>query len=370
MNRILILSAGYGDGHNTAAKALAAALRESGHEAQVRDLFLEAYGKRQEFSSNLYLQCIARAPWLWALTYHALDRLPLMSGIITPMLRRVQELLARVLRDWKPTAVVSVYPGYSYFFDRIYPRGAAPFPRHTLVTDSLTVNSIWYKAGSDTWLVPNGDTAAVLRTAGLPPAKVHTTGFPVHAGFADLGATRPRPGAGEPLRILYMVNNNRRRAAQTVRRLLAVANTRLTVTGAKDPQFAEELRQIARQAGRSLEVLGWTDRMPELLLTHHVLISKAGGATTQEALAACTPMLITKIVPGQEVGNAQLIERHHCGAVTTNPDAVLYKIQELLRDDCALWHRWHRAIQPLSRPQAARDAAQFILNFERVGVHA
>ena len=62
MKRILILSAGYGDGHNTAANALAAALRENGHEAQVRDLFLEAYGKRQEFSRNLYLRCIERVP--------------------------------------------------------------------------------------------------------------------------------------------------------------------------------------------------------------------------------------------------------------------------------------------------------------------
>jgi processive 1,2-diacylglycerol beta-glucosyltransferase len=369
MNRILILSAGYGDGHNTAAKSLAAALREQGHDAHVRDLFLEAYRKRQEFSSQLYLRCIERAPWLWALTYHALDRLPLMSGIITPMLRRVQELLARVLRDWKPHAVVSVYPGYSYFLDRLFSRGAAPFPRHTLVTDSLTINSIWHKASSDTWLTPNEETAAVLRRAGLPPAKVHVTGFPVAADFADVQAARPLPGKGQPLRALYMVNNNRRHAAQITRRLLAMDGTRLTVTGAKDPRLAAELKEIARQMGRPLEVHGWTDRMPELLMTHHLLISKAGGATTQEALAACTPMLFTKVVPGQEVGNAQLIERHRCGAVAQSPDTVLSHVRALLRDDCALWHQWHRAIQALSRPDAARDAAQFILNFERVPVH-
>jgi processive 1,2-diacylglycerol beta-glucosyltransferase len=369
MNRILILSAGYGEGHNTAAKALAAALGEAGHEAQVRDLFLEAYGRNQKVSSALYRKCIEHAPWIWALTYQALHRLPLMRRIIAPLLRRMQELLGRVLRDWKPTTVVSVYPGYSYLIDRLFSRGPAPFARHTLVTDSITINSIWYKAGSDTWLVPNEDTAEVMRGAGLPAEKLHVTGFPVSSVFADRRPARTRPGGAEPLRVLYMVNNNRRHAARIVRRLLAIKNTRLTVTGASDARLATHLDAIARELKRPLVVHGWTDQMPDLLMSHHVLISKAGGATTQEALAACTPMLFTKIVPGQERGNAELIERHRCGAVTTTPDAVVDQINALLRDDCALWHEWHRAIQTLSRPQAARDAAQFILNFERVPVH-
>jgi processive 1,2-diacylglycerol beta-glucosyltransferase len=369
MNRILILSAGYGEGHNTAAKALAAALVENGHDVQVRDLFLEAYGGKQELSRNLYLQCIESTPWLWALTYHALDRLPLMRNVIAPLLRRMQELLGRVLRDWKPTSVVSVYPGYNYLLDRLFPRGTAPFKRHTLVTDSLTINSIWYKAGSDTWLVPNEDTARVLRRAGLPVEKIHVTGFPVQAVFADRRPDRVAPGKGEPLRVLYMVNNNRRHAAATVRRLLAVDGVKLTVVGARDTQFASQLEGIAREMNRPLEVHGWTNRMPDLVMRHHVLISKAGGATTQEAIAAGTPLLFTKIVPGQELGNARLIEAHNCGAITVTPDAVLEQIHNLLRDDCALWLKWHRSILALSRPEAARDAARFVLNFERVPVH-
>ena len=35
--------------------------------------------------------------------------------------------------------------------------------------------------------------------------------------------------------------------------------------------------------------------------------SKAGGATTQEAIAAKCPMIINQVVPGQEEGNARLI---------------------------------------------------------------
>ena len=114
---------------------------------------------------------------------------------------------------------------------------------------------------------------------------------------------------------------------------------------------------------KPLELHGWTNRMPEFLMNNHVLIGKAGGAATQETLAAGTPILITKIVPGQEHGNAQLIERHGCGAVVETAAAVQEQVEALLRDDCALWHRWFSAVSKLSRPQAARESARFILNF-------
>ena len=102
MKRILILSAGYGEGHNAAARALAAAVAEAGQEADVRDLFLEAYGARQEASRHLYLTCIEHTPWLWALTYEALNRLPLMRYAIAPFLGRMQTQLRQLLESWKP----------------------------------------------------------------------------------------------------------------------------------------------------------------------------------------------------------------------------------------------------------------------------
>jgi processive 1,2-diacylglycerol beta-glucosyltransferase len=363
MKRILVLTAGYGEGHNAAARALGAALTEAGADVQVRDLFLEVYGEKQETSRNLYLKCIEQAPWAWAIAYSFLDHLPLMRFGIAPLLGKMEAFLARVLQEWKPDAVVSVYPGYGYLLDRIYP-GRAPFARHTLVTDSLTINSVWYRAGSDTWLVPNEDTADVLRTARVPAAKVHVTGFPVPLVFADGRPVRPEPGNGTPLRVLYMINSNRQHAATLVRGLLAIEGIHLTVTAGKDPTLGQELEQVAKEVGKPLEIHGWTNRMPELLMSHHVLIGKAGGAATQEALAACTPLLITKIVPGQELGNAQLIERHRCGAVTKTPTAVIRQIEALMRDNCVLWRQWHDAIRLLSRPQAARDTARFVLGFE------
>jgi processive 1,2-diacylglycerol beta-glucosyltransferase len=54
-------------------------------------------------------------------------------------------------------------------------------------------------------------------------------------------------------------------------------------------------------------------------MSHHVVISKAGGATTREAIAARCPMLVSQIVPGQEEGNYELLRRHGVGALAETP---------------------------------------------------
>ena len=54
-------------------------------------------------------------------------------------------------------------------------------------------------------------------------------------------------------------------------------------------------------------------------MTHHVVVSKAGGATTQEAIAARCPMVVNQVVPGQEEGNCELLLRHGAGALATTP---------------------------------------------------
>ena len=368
--RILILTAGYGEGHNAAAKALAAAMSESGQEVRVRDLFAEAYGRRQEFSRQLYMRCIEHTPLVWALVYQALDYLPLMRRVIAPLLGAMQKQLSELLREWHPHSVVSVFPGYNYLLDRLYPKGVAPFDRHTLVTDSLTINSIWTRAASDSWMVPNEDTAEVLRNAGVAQDRIHVTGFPVPLIFADERPARKPPGRGEPLRVLYMINNNRKHAPEIVRRLLEMRSVALTVTAGRDPAFREELSAIAQDVGRPMELHGWTDQIPQLLMRNHLLIGKAGGAATQEAIAAETPLLVTKIVPGQELGNARLIEKHGCGAIARTPEAVIQQVQALLRAEGALWRQWHECVQRIARPEAARDAARFVLNFRAEPVHA
>jgi processive 1,2-diacylglycerol beta-glucosyltransferase len=361
MQRVLILTAGYGEGHNAAARGLADAAQEAGADAEVRDLFEETYGRRHKITQRLYIGCINHAAPLWALIYWALDRTPLLR-LLMPTFGPLQRRLAAVLAEKKPDAVVSVYPVYGWLLDRLYAPEKRPFASHTVVTDSITVNTAWLRFRSDSWIVPNEETAEVVRRLGLRPEQVQALGFPVRTKFADSGIVRAAPGNGEPLRVFYMVNHGHATAAALVRRLLGIPGIRLTVTHGKDEALGRQLAAIARSTRREIELHGWTPLIPELLMKNHVLIGKAGGAATQEAIAAKTPMIITKAVPGQEEGNARLIVGNHCGALCETSDSIVETIARLAGDSGRLWHEWHASICKLSRPDAARQIARFVLS--------
>jgi processive 1,2-diacylglycerol beta-glucosyltransferase len=101
--------------------------------------------------------------------------------------------------------------------------------------------------------------------------------------------------------------------------------------------------------------------MPELLMTHHVLIGKAGGATVQETIAAHTPMILTQIVPGQEEGNAQLLLLNRCGALCESAEALGTTIERLFANGGAQWKEWEKNITRLSKPNAAAEIVRFVL---------
>jgi processive 1,2-diacylglycerol beta-glucosyltransferase len=359
--RILILTAGYGEGHNAAARGLHAAFASLGEESEIVDLFAVTGGEFYQHSRRGYLELINRAPRLWALAFRFIDRVPFVQFSL-PALAGLREALAELLATARPDGVVSVYPVYGYLIEKLYPHpGDRPFSFHTVVTDSITINSVWYRCDSDSFIVPNEESAQVMRKAGVSAEKLHALGFPVPPHFADNRPERPPPGRASPLRVLYMINSGKDRAPAVVERLLRLDGLHLTVTVGRDELLRARIEQVAGAAGKPIELHGWTDRMPELVMSHHLLIGKAGGATVQEAIAARTPMLITQVVPGQEEGNAQLLFQNECGALCETPEALAAQVQALFECSAAQWKRWEQNIARLSKPDAARAIARFVM---------
>ena len=83
MKKILILTAGFGEGHNSAARGLRQALAQVGGrqvQVQVHDLFADTYGMANDWVREAYLGLINHAPHVWAAIYRVLDRQEKFSG--------------------------------------------------------------------------------------------------------------------------------------------------------------------------------------------------------------------------------------------------------------------------------------------------
>jgi processive 1,2-diacylglycerol beta-glucosyltransferase len=234
-----------------------------------------------------------------------------------------------------------------------------PFSYVTVVTDSLTINSIWWRCTSDYFLVPNEPTAKSLEQGGVAREKIRVTGFPVPTVFSEILPERANPPADGRWQVLYMVNSAQDVAPDIVRELLAVENIALTVTCGRHEVLMKKLQQLAAETGKEIELHGWTSEIPNLLRRSHVLISKAGGATVQEAMAARTPMIITQVVPGQEEGNALLLVENGAGEIATTPKSIANAVRGLFEKNGTLYSQRYQATGPLSHPAGAKEIANF-----------
>ncbi len=365
MKRILILTAGFGEGHNAAARNVRDALEQLAPDevqAEVCDLFESSYGILNEFVRRAYLATINNAPRIWNKIYNALDTTELVRGD-RAALSRMRRGLTDLIRSFQPDVVLSTYPVYSHVLAEIYREaGERRFTLVTVVTDSLSVNSVWFRAPSDAFLVANEATGDVLRRGGVDPERIRVTGFPVSPRFAELDpGARPDPGTTRP-RVLFMVNSGRRKAPEIARRLAESKLCDLTVTVGRDQKLRAEVEAALAGAKHRTEIIGWTSQMPELMADHHLLIGKAGGATVQEAVAAVLPMIITQVVPGQEEGNARLLLESGAGVMAVEAPAVTREVQRIFAHEAAAWHSMRKALLPQSRPRAALDIARFLLD--------
>jgi UDP-N-acetylglucosamine:LPS N-acetylglucosamine transferase/predicted metal-dependent phosphoesterase TrpH len=364
MKKVLILTASFGDGHNAAARNLRDALEAVSPESQVEvlDLFESCYGPLNSLARSAYLNVIRFAPQLWNGFYNLVDRSRLLDGRLGGT-ARLRNALGDILHQTQPDCVVSVYPSYAHVIQDLYRDHAErPFRFITVITDSISINSAWFRAPSDAYCVANAPTAAVLRVAGVPGSAIRAYGFPVAPLFEG---TEPMfsepPVRGEPRRLLYIINSGRKKAGKVIERLLEVPDTHLTITVGRDAGLKSELKERTRECKDRVRVLGWTNQMPHLMLTNHLVIGKAGGATVQEAIAARCPMIVNQVVPGQEEGNARIIRQFGLGAVAEKARDIAQLVEQAFADRGRLWHEWRDNLLKVARPDAAMRIAEFIL---------
>ena len=364
MKNILILTAGFGDGHNAAAHSVREALEHLSPDAvvTVADLYERSCKRLNGLARRAYQGVVRYAPTVWSGLFRLVDRSPwltesrLVSG-------RLQRSLADLLELTQPDCVVSTYPTYGQLLHALFEDHAEkPFSLVTILTDARSVNSVWYRSHSDHYIVADGETAAVLGRAGIDRRRVHPFGFPVSPRFLEPCAEPPAtPVPGQPFRVLSIINTGKKKAGKAIRRLLDIPAVELTVTVGRHSELKERLAKHARLHRGRLQLLGWTNQMPELLARSHLVIGKAGGAVVQEAMAARCPIIVNQVIPGQEEGNARLVEELGIGVVAEGRKEVARRVREALANGGELWRQWRRRIERASRPDAALRAARLIL---------
>ncbi|HSJ01595.1 MAG TPA: hypothetical protein VK956_04040 [Verrucomicrobium sp.] len=360
---ILILTAGFGDGHNTAARNVASALRQLApqEEALVVDVFDDAHPFLAPVMKDNYQMLITRAPSVWAAIY---SRSAKVSFDGKPdILAGLRKSVLALLKKHKPRAIVCTYPLYPKLIKQIQTTGFATPPVYTVITDSISIHPIWFIAPSEAYFVADEDSRQSALRLCRGGDDIQIGGFPVSLDFVK------KPTSEECAtphgQILYLPSTSVNHVARTLEAIkpLIAAGTKLTLPVGK---HASRLYHVTTKftdslPGANVEIIGWTDRIPHLLQTHDFVICKAGGAILHEALAACCPAIIDYIVPGQEEGNAELLTKHDCGVATFTPEETGKQAARFLADNRAVARKMKANMKTHSEPEASLTIASWVL---------
>lgn len=355
---ILIVTAAFGEGHNSAARNLGLALEAGGAVVRVADPCMIGAPKLTDLVNRGYRMVTTRFPELWAWIYQSTDRCD-FSRRNSPVMRWPEQALEDLVREFKPQAVVSTYPLYPYFMARI----SGNLPVFTVVTDSMEINAAWLRAPSDCWLVTDPATREAMMRGGLDGGKIIDAGFPVHPVFATLPTVDAAHDC-DPFRVLYFPTSKLPHVRRHARALLE-SSPKVTLTmvlGRNVRRLYHKAREIKDAYPGRVRLIGWTRRVPQLLTNHHLAVGKAGGATVHEAIAARCPMLIHHLVPGQEEGNLRLLETIGGGTLADTPEKLAERLASLLTDQAAGWRSMKQALSIHNRNAGAITSANFILN--------
>src|SRR5690606_18449493 len=110
---------------------------------------------------------------------------------------------------------------------------------------------------------------------------------------------------------------------------------KVTVVCGRSAELASVAQAVVAESSGpvSFQVLGFVDNMPDLMAKATLAVSKPGGLTSSEALAARLPLMLVSPYPLQEEINANFLLENGC-AVRVEPLTTLsHKLRNLLEEE-------------------------------------
>jgi len=365
MPRVLILTASYGSGHNEAARCLAAALAAQGAEPLVLDHFRAcAHPLFDRLSRALYVALLRRAPAIWGLAYALGDRMASDSWMTFGASRVGATALGRVLDRLAPDAVLSVHATPALAMAALAEEGR-PVPPHVTVVTDFVAHSQWIAPGIDQYCVAAEEVGREFIARGIPRERVEVTGVPVRPEFGsvvDGGEARPALGLADDAPVVMAMSGSwggLGRLPDIARALLALGRPvqGLLVTG-RDVRLQRHLEALT--FGSRLQVHGHVSGVRRMMAAADLLVTKAGGMTLAEALAAETPLLLYGSLPGQERRNERFASRAGV-ALVAHDRRQLARLLERALADPGLLETLRERMRAYRRPGAAAAIVEIVL---------
>lgn len=369
---ILILTGSVGSGHVSVARAVAEALHRinRGHfNVEIVDLITVLSNFATRAAKQIYLGSLKISPKIYELIFNQSNEsqwpLKILNILSAPFM---QQQFYELLQSKKPTVLVSTYPLWNTLIREVWEKysvqAGKKLPFVNIVTDSITFHNAWAIGHPDFFLVANKDTKTSFMNFGIPKKKIRVFGYPVskrfssHAPCADFQQKMNLSPKRKTLLLILSTGVTwlkTRKLIKTIQ-ISKLKNLQLVIIACGDKRWEKKLKAVVWPW--PAQITGWTKEMHAFIHGSDIILTKAGGATVMECIASQRPMAIIEAIPGQEIGNAMMVQKYNLGVVLNKDLSDFDKAISYILDNEDLIKK---NLAQQQKPSAADDTARFLM---------
>lgn len=375
MKKVLIFYASYGGGHLSAAKSIKSYIDEHFNDVQTEMVDCVKYVNKalDKVTTAAYREMAKKAPWAWEKVYYKSQN-GFLGKVSTNSNKIMAVKMAKLFREFEPDVVISTHPFGSQMTSYLKQKGKTNCKLATIMTDFKSHDQ-WLIGNNfvDFYFVSNHKMKESLITNNIPENKIFVTGIPISSSFLkkynkneicslfDIETNKKTIlffGGGE-----YGLGKDK--TVSILNSLADFSNIQVIAIAGKNQKMKQEFEMIVKQKNKkkTIRVLPFTDKVPELMSISDLVITKPGGLTVSESLASHLPLIVINPIPGQEEENAEFLENSGCSIwlkKNDDPQKVLY---DILNNDNKLQEMKNNSIK-LAKQNSTQDICNIIFSNE------
>jgi processive 1,2-diacylglycerol beta-glucosyltransferase len=362
---ILFLSAATGGGHVKAAQALMQQMERQNPDC--RTMLVDSLKFISPLVDRLvtgtYLRTIRTIPGVYGRFYDLSEKDELITDLVKSFNRLLSHKLCSLLESYRPDAVVCVHTMPLQMLSCLKEKGLLNIPVIGIVTD-YTHHTFWKLDGVDAFVVAHEHIKRNMVAMGIREERVYACGIPVTESFlSKTDRSLILEGMGLELKptVLLMGGSlgfgGLEPAFSSLLKLSRDIQI-VAVTG-HNRKLQARLQSLAQNARGEIRILGYSDKINELMDACDLLVTKPGGITVSEALVKRLPLLITSPIPGQEERNARFLVDSGA-AVRLEPHRNLEIVLEKILSRPGVLKKMSDAAGKLATPHACEDIAGLV----------
>ena len=391
IKKVLIMSASTGGGHNRAARAIKEELESRtidnmSIECEIVDSLKLVNNTMDKVISRGYEKSALYTPKAYGSVYRFSETTIASKNEFktNPLTSLMARKFKHLLNESTPDLIIGTHPFPMIALSTLkknnnihslsrsesfYKSTKVDIPPMISVLTDYTTHSTWIQNEIDYYIVGHEYVKELLVYEGVDSEKVKAFGIPVEKSFLshrDRETVLTELGLSpEKLTVLLMGGSfGAGNIKETLDDLIAIDRDFqiLVITGINE-HLKDKLSKMLDSTihNKNICLLGYTNKMNDILASIDVLISKPGGLTTTEALLNDVPMIVPYFIPGQEEENLDFLT--NCGAaLRTTKKYSLPVLLKVLIDDPSRLDNLRKNIKSIRKFDSAVNISNLVVD--------